>query len=145
MGPLPLSSAGGRNRPSRRVDLVSTEPSPAHKTVGEPALSRAHSTSHAPGPSGASQRARGTGEHLLLALHRQDDAAGFGVDRLAGLRIEMNRTPPSLVDLTTELVTVPSVSGDEGNLAALVHKRLASLPGGAIRSGNNVVFRGPEK
>jgi succinyl-diaminopimelate desuccinylase len=56
----------------------------------------------------------------------------------------MSRTPPDLVDLTTELVSVPSVSGDESNLATLVHKRLASLAGGVHRSGNNVIFRGSE-
>jgi succinyl-diaminopimelate desuccinylase len=49
----------------------------------------------------------------------------------------------SLVGLTTELMAIPSVSGEEGQLATWLERRLAEVPGESIRLGNNVVHLAP--
>jgi len=55
--------------------------------------------------------------------------------------------PPDLVALTSRLVNVPSVSGDEGALADLVAAELQSQcpPCELTRVGHNVVLRGPHR
>jgi succinyl-diaminopimelate desuccinylase len=50
-----------------------------------------------------------------------------------------------LVDLTSKLVAVPSVSGNEGALADLVERRLARLPGERHRVDHNVVHVAPRR
>jgi len=55
------------------------------------------------------------------------------------------RTQPDLVALTARLIDVPSVSGNEGAIADLVVSELRPTcpPCDLVRSGNNVVLRGP--
>ena len=55
--------------------------------------------------------------------------------------------PPDLAALTARLVDVPSVSGDEGALAHLVAEELRAQcpPCDLVRSGNNLVLRGPHR
>jgi succinyl-diaminopimelate desuccinylase len=57
------------------------------------------------------------------------------------------RTKEELVALTSRLVDVPSVSGNEGALADLVvnEVRPECPPCDLIRSGNNVILRGPAR
>ena len=50
-----------------------------------------------------------------------------------------------LVELTSELIAVPSVSGNEGALADWVEKALAGVPGEISRVGHNVVHASPRR
>jgi succinyl-diaminopimelate desuccinylase len=50
-----------------------------------------------------------------------------------------------LVDLTAELIAVPSVSGNEGALADLVERHLARVPGERHRVDHNVVHVAPRR
>ena len=50
-----------------------------------------------------------------------------------------------LVQLTAELIGVPSVSGNEGALAERVARHLAGLPGMITRLGHNVVYAAPRR
>ena len=48
-----------------------------------------------------------------------------------------------LLELTAELIDIPSVSYEEGPLADLVEARLAATPWLAVeRVGDNVIYRG---
>jgi succinyl-diaminopimelate desuccinylase len=49
----------------------------------------------------------------------------------------------ALTTLLATLVDVPSITGDEAAIAALVAGRLERRPGAVLRSGNAVVWRGP--
>ena len=55
------------------------------------------------------------------------------------------RTQADLVALTARLIDVPSVSGNEGAIADLVAAELRPVcpPCDLVRSGNNVILRGP--
>jgi succinyl-diaminopimelate desuccinylase len=54
-------------------------------------------------------------------------------------------TSEYIADLLTQLVDTPSVTGDEAAIAEWVHARLREAGGGEIlRSGNSVVWRGPQ-
>jgi hypothetical protein len=55
------------------------------------------------------------------------------------------RTQADLVALTARLIDVPSVSGNEGAIADLVALELRPTcpPCDLVRSGNNVILRGP--
>lgn len=59
----------------------------------------------------------------------------------------MTAPPPDLAALTARLVDVPSVSGSEGALVDLVAAELRPQcpPCDLVRSGNNLVLRGPER
>lgn len=58
----------------------------------------------------------------------------------------MTVTADSLADLLQTLVDIPSVTGDEARIADWVRARLAALGRGEIlRSGNSVVWRGPQQ
>jgi len=50
-----------------------------------------------------------------------------------------------LVQLTAELVGVPSVSGNEGAIAERVARHLAGLPGKLTRVAHNVVYAAPRR
>jgi succinyl-diaminopimelate desuccinylase len=58
----------------------------------------------------------------------------------------MTVTADSLADLLQTLVDIPSVTGDETRIADWVRARLAVLGRGEVlRSGNSVVWRGPQR
>jgi succinyl-diaminopimelate desuccinylase len=54
-------------------------------------------------------------------------------------------TPDTLTGLLEDLVRIPSVTGDEGQIAAFVADRLARITGTVERSGHAVVWRGPDR
>lgn len=55
-------------------------------------------------------------------------------------------TAEALAELTAQLVDIPSVTGDERAIADLITRRLAArATGEVLRSGNAVVWRGPER
>jgi succinyl-diaminopimelate desuccinylase len=55
-------------------------------------------------------------------------------------------TSESIADLLARLVDVPSVTGDEAAIAALVEERLRAVRGGEVlRSGHSRVWRGPRR
>lgn len=57
----------------------------------------------------------------------------------------MPEAATDLVQLTAELVGVPSVSGNEGAIAERVACHLADLPGKLTRVGHNVVYAAPRR
>ncbi len=58
----------------------------------------------------------------------------------------MTPTTASIVELLTTLVDIPSVTGDEARIATFVSERLrAAGTGEVMRSGNGVVWRGPQR
>jgi succinyl-diaminopimelate desuccinylase len=55
-------------------------------------------------------------------------------------------TAESIADLLTTLVDIPSVTGNEAEIAAFVEQRLAARRTGEVtRSGNGVIWRGPRR
>jgi succinyl-diaminopimelate desuccinylase len=57
----------------------------------------------------------------------------------------MTVTSESLADLLQSLVNIPSVTGDEAKIADWVRARLSGIGSGEIlRSGNSLVWRGPQ-
>ena len=58
----------------------------------------------------------------------------------------MTVTPDQLADLLATLVDIPSVTGDEKAIADFVNDRLARAgKGEVLRSGNGLVWRGPQR
>ncbi len=55
-------------------------------------------------------------------------------------------TADSIADLLARLVDIPSVTGNEAEIAAFVEQRLAARGTGEVtRSGNGVIWRGPRR
>ncbi len=54
-------------------------------------------------------------------------------------------TAQQIAELLVQLVDIPSVTGNEKEIADFVAGRLASRPGEVIRSGNGIVWRGPNR
>jgi succinyl-diaminopimelate desuccinylase len=54
-------------------------------------------------------------------------------------------TANAIADLLVQLVDIPSVTGNEAEIAGFVASRLAGRPGDILRSGNGVVWRGPRR
>ncbi len=55
-------------------------------------------------------------------------------------------TADSLAELLAALVDIPSVTGNEAEIAAFVEERLGAVRGGeTTRSGNGVIWRGPRR
>lgn len=57
----------------------------------------------------------------------------------------MRPTADSIADLLVALVDIPSVTGQEEKIAEFVAARLAMRPGEVFRSGNGLVWRGPQR
>jgi succinyl-diaminopimelate desuccinylase len=57
----------------------------------------------------------------------------------------MRATADQIADQLVALVDIPSVTGQEQQIAAYVEERLRRRPGDVQRSGNGVVWRGPQR